>query len=254
MLTPRGEALARDLSLAFDSIAAACSRARPAPRNGVLVVAAIPSVATCWLIPRLPRLRDRHPEIPLRIVYAHHGEAIDFSEVDLGFVFSETTPQGDGFTARPFLPGDSVPVCSPSLLGSRSVADIAPDDMLAMGLLHDADDRGWRDWLNKANAAAPAKLGGPIFEDFNLLRIAALSGQGIALCSRAMIQPDLDQRRLIQLSDIAVLEDFGYFLTVSSFGERQSAAADARRIFIAWLAEEQQQDLPSAKGKPAPDP
>lgn len=238
VLTPKGAALARDLSLAFESIDAACNRARPARKGDALVVAAIPSVATCWLIPRLPGLRRRHPDIPLRIVYAHHGEAIDFSEVDLAFVFSEMTPRGDGFTARPFLPGDCVPVCSPSLVSGGGVADLMPADLLKMELLHDTDDSGWREWLIKAEIGPPTRLDGPTFEDFNLLRIAALSGQGVALCSRAMIQPDLDSGRLVQLSEIVVLENFGYFLTISNLAQRRSAIADARKVFLNWLAEE----------------
>ncbi|MCF3973260.1 LysR family transcriptional regulator [Paracoccus salsus] len=243
VLTARGQALARDLTLAFESIDAACSRARPARRPDALVVAAIPSVAICWLIPRLPRLRERHPRIPLRIVYAHHGEAVDFSEVDLAFVFARSTPQGDGFTARPFLPGASVPVCSPALLADRSISELRPTDLPSMELLHDTDDSGWREWLIKAHVRPPASLPGATFEDFNLLRIAALSGQGIALCSRAMIQPDLESGRLVRLSDITVLEDYGYFLTISNLAERRSGIADARTAFLGWLAEEQAASL-----------
>lgn len=238
-LLPRGQALARDLALAFDSIEAACQRARPEPQSDALVVAAIPSVATCWLIPRLPALRARHPNLPLRIVYAHHGEAIDFSEVDLAFVFARATPGGAGFTAQPFLPGASVPVCSPSLLADRSAADIGPDDMVKIGLLHDTDHSGWRDWFARADAALPASLRGATFEDFNLLRIAALSGQGVALCSRAMIQPDLDTGRLVQLSEITVLDDCAYYLAISNLVQRRSAVANARTAFLDWLEKEQ---------------
>lgn len=239
VLTPRGEALARDLSRAFEEIDAACARARPARQLDALVVAAIPSVAICWLIPRLPRLRARHPDIPLRIVYAHHGEAIDFSEVDLAFVFSDRMPAGKGFSARAFLPGDSVPVCSPALLGGRAMRRPEAAELIGLGLLHDTDDSGWREWMRRAGVAPPADLQGAIFEDFNLLRIAALSGQGVALCSRAMIGPDLTEGRLIALSDITVLEDYGYYLTISHLTKRRAAAARAQAAFLSWLADEQ---------------
>lgn len=87
-LLPRGQALAQDLSRAFDAIGAACRRARPAT-DPALVVAAIPSVAVCWLIPRLPRFQAAHPKVQLRVIYAHHGHDIDFHEVDLAFVFAD---------------------------------------------------------------------------------------------------------------------------------------------------------------------
>ncbi|WP_430538096.1 hypothetical protein, partial [Bacillus cereus] len=43
---------------------------------------------------------------------------------------------------------------------------------------------------------------GPVFEDFNLLRAAALEGQGVALCPLAMIAGDLAAGRLVKLSDL----------------------------------------------------
>lgn len=66
---------------------------------------------------------------------------------------------------------------------------------------------GW----DRAGQNVPERLPGAVFEDFNLLRAAALAGQGVALCSLAMIRPDLAEGRLIQLSDISVLESLDYY-------------------------------------------
>ncbi|WP_300042716.1 LysR family transcriptional regulator [uncultured Paracoccus sp.] len=238
-LNVRGMALARDLSAALESIDAACRRAQPRTDDEVLVVAAIPSVAICWLIPRLPAFRARHPKVPLRIIYAHHGEEIDFTEVDLAFVFASAMPVGQGFAARLFLPGDSIPVCSPSLLSAGGPLPHDPAAILQLGLLHDTGKTGWRDWLGKAGMQPQTDLPGAIFEDFNLLRVAALSGQGVALCPRAMIGPDLDQGRLVALSDLAVLQDHAYYLTISNLTPQRGRLARARDLFQAWLAHEQ---------------
>lgn len=233
-LLPRGQALARDLTLAFGGIEAACRRARPSIRDS-LVVAAIPSVAVCWLIPRLPRFRARHPDIQLRIIYAHHGQEIDFGDVDLAFIFSDTPPSGRGFSAEPFLSGTSVPVCSPQLLVGQTGTDITPAWLLRLGLLHDTDLSGWQTWLGRAGFELPARLPGPVFEDFNLLRAAALAGQGVALCSLAMIQPDLAQGRLERLSNISVLEQFDYYLTQSDLTAQDRVRNKARKAFVTWL-------------------
>ncbi|KGJ02070.1 LysR family transcriptional regulator, glycine cleavage system transcriptional activator [Paracoccus halophilus] len=239
VLNQRGEALSRELTLAFDRIDSACDRARPQQRDNTLVIAAIPSVATCWLIPRLPRFREQHPEISLRIVYAHHGDDIDFGDVDLAFVFSKGEPSGQDFTAELFLSGDSVPVCSPLLLVGRRGGGIEPAELLELDLLHDTDDRGWKTWLEKVGHPVPdGKLPGAVFEDFNLLRIGALSGQGIALCSIAMIEPDLVDGRLIKLSEVTVLEEFAYYLVMSRIQARRQSVARKRETFLKWLFEE----------------
>ena len=79
---------------------------------------------------------------------------------------------------------------------------------------------------------------GSIFEDFNLLRAAALAGQGVALCSLAMIQPDLAAGRLVQLSDISVLDEFDYYLIQSNLTPRDSGRRKARQIFLSWIDDE----------------
>ena len=203
-LLAEGEDLARVAALSLDGLAAACARLRPAPKSRALVIAAIPSLALCWLIPRLADFRAAHPEIDIRIVYAFHGQLIDFLEVDLAFVWApgplEARP---GVAAEVFLPGASVPVCGQALSG-QPVGE--------MVLLHDTDETGWRDWFARAGLLPPLRWSGPVFQDFNLLRAAALAGQGAALCPVAMIGDDLASGRLLKLSDVSVAGASGYYL------------------------------------------
>lgn len=232
-ILPHGEVLARSLDLSFSEIAAACQRAGESQGPQTLVIAAIPSVAICWLIPRLKAFRAQHPDIEIRVIYAMHGREVDFRDVHLAFVFADGMPAKPGLTAMPFLPGASVPVCSPALadgLGGQLPSAAA---ILASGLLHDTDATGWQVWLHKAQADVPAQLPGPVFEDFNLLRAAALSGQGIALCPVAMIRDDLDTGRLVQLSSISVLEQFNYYLV--SGNPAEPSIRIAMQAFTDWV-------------------
>ncbi|WP_282026490.1 LysR family transcriptional regulator [Limimaricola cinnabarinus] len=225
-LLPRGEALARDLGLALNGIEVACARAKAPDARPALVIAAIPSVALCWLIPRLNSFRDRHPEIPVRIVYAIHGQTIDFREVDLAFTYAATPPDLIGSRSELFLPGVSVPVCNPAVAAKLHEEEARlPEAILQAGLLHDTDMSGWAGWLARAGLRLDRPLTGPTFEDFNLLRAAALSGQGVALCPAAMISDDLDSDRLVQLSSRSALESYGYYLHVAETGDA------ARRAF-----------------------
>ncbi len=232
-LLPHGEDLARTLGLSLSEIAVACERARESPAPQPLVIAAIPSVAICWLIPRLSAFRARFPDIEIRVIYAMHGRDIDFRDVHLAFVFADSTPTKTGVTARPFLPGASVPVCSPALVAGLGGQVLSGATILAAGLLHDTDATGWQAWLHKAAADVPSQLPGPVFEDFNLLRAAALSGQGIALCPVAMIHDDLSTGRLIQLSSITVLDQFNYYLV--SGNPAEPSIRTAMEAFMDWV-------------------
>ena len=87
-LRPHGEDLGRALALALADIDAACREARRAVGPPALTVAVIPSVAICWLIPRLADFQARSPGTELRMLYAIHGKDSDFRDADVAVVTS----------------------------------------------------------------------------------------------------------------------------------------------------------------------
>lgn len=228
IVLPDGADLATALKRSFDEIEAACRRARHSGVPLPLTVAVIPSVAIYWLIPRLSEFRNLTPRREVRIVYALHGQPIDFRGVDLAVVFAESPPILPGMSITPFLPGWTVPVCAPHIGRPDE-----PATMLEAGLLHDTDATGWRGWFDVAGARDLLVPPGPIFEDFNLLRAAALAGQGVALCPLAIVADDIGEGRLVQLSSIAIRETFGYYLVVAA--EPDPQRAPGLREFRDWL-------------------
>ncbi|MGL4310356.1 MAG: LysR substrate-binding domain-containing protein [Paracoccaceae bacterium] len=211
-LLPHGAELAQSLKRSFEDMETACSRARRERGTGTLVIAAIPSVAVCWLIPRLAGFRAAHPGIALRLVYALHGQDIDFDDVHLAFTYARGPLATTVAQASPFLPGAAVPVCSTTLATRLGSGPPTADRIATLGLLHDTDKSGWRDWFDHAGFDAQMDADAPVFQDFNLLRAAALSGQGVALCPLAMIGDDLAAGRLLQLSELSVQHDSAYYI------------------------------------------
>ena len=231
-LLPHGAALAAAVGRALAEIDGACVQARRAGGPPRLTVAVIPSVAVCWLIPRLSAFRARAPEVELRVVYAMPGRVADLREVDVAIVYHRDAPEVPGMAAEPFLPGDSAPVASPAFAAGRRLDTAA--GIVAAGVLHDTDGEGWAAWL-AAEGGGLAVPSGPVFEDFNLLRAAALAGQGVALCPLAIIGDDLATGRLVQLSARTVLGERGYHLLRRSDAGPGPAAPLAG--FCAWLRE-----------------
>ena len=91
-LMPHAAELAAALVRAFGDVDAACRRARRAGGPPILTIAVIPSVAICWLIPRLGHFRAVAPGPGVRVIYALHGQPIDFADVDVAVVFAEAPP------------------------------------------------------------------------------------------------------------------------------------------------------------------
>lgn len=226
--------LSAALQRSFTEIDAACQLAQSQPDARSLVIAAIPSVAICWLIPRLPDFQARYPEIAIRLVYCFHGQEIDFKQVDLAFVFASSPPSKDGHSIQLFQPGTSVPVCSPALYDKLKLDELTRSVVKA-GLLHDASTDGWTEWLGLSELDAMPAVTGPVFEDFNLLRAAALAGQGVALCPVALIGNDLAAGRLVQISDISIHEKFNYYLIHRD--KSKPGVSKARDCFADWVME-----------------
>ena len=231
--TARGEELARALAEAFDIMGAACKRLTQSDAGPALTIAAQPSIATIWLIPRLSRFFQDHPDISVRVIYAFNDQRLDFDDVDIGILWG--VGDWDDCRKTRMLEGATVAVCNPGFL-DRAGPIAQPQSLLGKPLLHDSDRLGWQSWMREAGLKHAGPAPGPIFQDFNLLRAAALAGQGVALCPQSLIQDDLAAGRLVQLFDTAIRQDHAYHILEPADPHHRHAAAIA--TFKAWLLEE----------------
>jgi LysR family transcriptional regulator, glycine cleavage system transcriptional activator len=226
-LLASGAALAPVLTGALSDIQNACRRLREKPSVQRLTIAVIPSIATCWLIPRLSEFRRKHPDIGLRIVYAIHGQLQDFHDADLVITYSAERPKDKNVSL--FMDAASAPVCSTSFAQENGSFENSAT-MARAQFLHDTDFSGWQQWFRRAGSSTPALDHSLVFEDFNLLRAATLAGQGISLCPVKLIADDLKTGRLIQISNVMVSEDSGYYVKAAS-----SPQTEQRKVFGEWL-------------------
>src|SRR3990170_3079127 len=82
-LTHPGMALSMQLTDSFQRWANTIAGLFPHDLSGVLTVSVLPSFAAKWLVPRLGRFRQRHPEIDVRVTAANR--LVDFALEDVDF-------------------------------------------------------------------------------------------------------------------------------------------------------------------------
>lgn len=228
--TPKGQELARSLAEAFDIMGAACRRLAQSEAGPSLTIAALPSIATIWLIPRLSQFITDYPEISIKVIYAFTGHKIDFDECDIAILWGPG--EWEGCRSTRLLDGNTVAVCNPNYLEKEGPFD-QPQVILTKPLLHDTDRLDWQNWMRHAGLKHAGPSPGPIFQDFNLLRAAALAGQGIALCPRALIADDLASGRLVQLFETEIKLDYSY--SIIEPGDGSGRRSDALETFKLWL-------------------
>ncbi|MFT3989641.1 LysR substrate-binding domain-containing protein [Aestuariivirga sp.] len=244
--TAKGQELAQALGEAFGIMGVACRRMAQSDSGPALTIAALPSIATIWLIPRMSRFFAAHPEIAIKVVYAFDRPELNFDDYDLAILWGPPDWQNCKMTR--LLAGDTVAVCSASFLEKEGpFAD--PDILSRKTLLHDTDRTGWQSFMRAIGLKHAGPAAGPIFQDFNLLRAAALAGQGLALCPRALIEDDLASGRLAQPFAASIKPDHAYWLLEPEDGQSRQAAAIA--LLKSWLlsqADSAPPRMPSLQG------
>nr|WP_255783863.1 LysR substrate-binding domain-containing protein [Lysobacter chinensis] len=173
---------------AFGSIAEAVERVRT-PQRRSLTLSATPAVASRWLVPRLPQLREACADLDLRIHVSHEPVALDGVEADAAIRYGHG--RWPGLVAYKLFDNVFAPVCSPRL----DLDD--PHQLPRHTLLHFAPPGSrsapvdWRVWQARARVSGLDAEAGPVFSDETHTISAALAGQGVALMSLALVADEL---------------------------------------------------------------
>jgi LysR family glycine cleavage system transcriptional activator len=226
-----GDGLAR-----IDDGLAAIDRQRRQPRGAAtLTLSVAPGFAGRWLLPRLGRFRDRHPDIEVRIEAEDRLANFAGDGVDLAIRCGRGTYPG---LSSELLTADAVfPVCN-AAVAERGLPLAQPEDLLGHMLLHDTrteQDGGgctWQDWFRSAGLRVQ-RLDGLRFSNAHLAIEAAINGLGIALARATLVHDDLAEGRLVRALRLAMPTPFSYYLV-----RRPKAASSHLDAFVEWLRAE----------------
>ncbi|CAG9173349.1 transcriptional regulator GcvA [Cupriavidus respiraculi] len=202
-------------------------------RGGTLHIASLPTLGAKWLIPRLPQFFQRHPEVTLEFV--PHAQSYDFSEPDLDAAIRFGDGVWPGSLADYMTGREVLPVCRPGLLGAEPGGMAKdPADLLRYPLLHHTTvPEAWSDWLGQLGVSTREAWSGARFDQFSLLTQAAVSGLGIALIPRCLIEEELTTGALVVAHPARVLSRKGYYLCYPE----QKQHLPALQTFRAWVME-----------------
>ena len=194
---------------ALDRIAAGTERLQQRERTGVLTITTSPNFAAKWLVHRLGRFAEAHPNIELRVSAALHH--VDFAREDIDLAIRHSEGPASGLHATRLCTEEVFPVCSPRLLKGRG-APRRPADVAQCTLLHVNDRQDWANWLNAAGIANADAARGPVLNQASMAIDAAIDGQGIALARTALAAWDLLGGRLVRPFEPRLPASFAYWI------------------------------------------
>jgi LysR family transcriptional regulator, glycine cleavage system transcriptional activator len=221
---------------ALDQIALATERLVQRQRCGVLTISVSPDFAAKWLVGRLGRFAEAHPEIDLRVAANDHH--VDFAREDVDLAVRHGDGRWAGLEVKRLCVERLFPVCSPKLMHGRNRIASA-SDLLKFPLLRLDDWTNWGHWFEAAGVIA-APRPGPVFNRASMLIDAAIDGQGIALARTALVAADLMLGRLVRPARVSLPTQNSYWIVspkvaipkVVDFRQwlLTEAAADARQL------------------------
>jgi LysR family glycine cleavage system transcriptional activator len=197
-----------------------------------LQLAAVPTFATRWLIPRLPALKSQHPDLTVHI--ETRTRPFMFADTPFDAALFAGTPEQvanwAGTQASKLIDEDVLPVCGPQWLGAQ--ASLSPEAIASLPLLQQSTRAlAWRQWFDAQGVAAPQALAGARYELFSMTVAAAVCGMGLALVPRLLITQELERGDLVVACERVLPGQRAYYLISPERQDERPALGVLRR----WL-------------------
>lgn len=231
ILTEHGQRLAVHAVEGFNSLARGFDEVRArSPRSRTVTISVLPSFASRWLIPRLSKFHESHPDVTVNIRSSHL--VVDFARDAIDLAMRYGPGQWAGLTSELLAEEELFPVCSPRFRSRNKLS--SPRDLLSVSLLRD-QRMPWTLWFRAAGLSdVEEPQSGAAYSDAGLLLQAAVTDHGVALARSVLASDDLKAGHLDRLFDVSVPANFSYYLV---FPSGQSLRAPAE-IFRRWLLQQ----------------
>jgi len=200
-LTDAGNRLLAAADPAYAAVDLMIGHLRSGALSGVVRVRTLPSFLATWLVPRLPKLMRRFPQLELQLEAEDSARSLREGEFDLAIDLNDGSYPG--FQSTVLLEEEIFPVCSPRLLEGRPPLD-SPDDLCHYPLLHDmtawrgsAPYAEWERYLKAIGAPQVEVRRGYMLNRNHITMQCAIAGMGVAIARRTLITDELDSGRLV---------------------------------------------------------
>lgn len=191
-LSAAGEQYLSRVSGALTAIAAASGDLKQGTANS-LYVHSSPSIATLWLMPRLPAFAQALPEISLNLSAAHTHSDFALGQADLDIRYG--VPRWPDLVVEPLFEERILPLTSPAFLRAHRLKRI--EQLFDVPLIQsNINVVQWADWFGAHADRRPPERFALRFDRAQMAMDAAILGLGVALESATLAARHLAEGRL----------------------------------------------------------
>lgn len=248
-LTEVGKEYLKAIQQILADVESATQKCRSQDRP-VLTIDVLPTLGSCWLMPRLTRFNEQHPEVDIRIVSSIEPVNMHSKDIDLAIrvgrlpgrhydarsprVDLEMTTEWRGVEAYPLFGDVMVPVISPEL-AKRHGPIVQAKDLLELRLINNTSRKNaWQDWFAFQGVQYEETAPRLDYGHFFMALQAAREGRGVALIPSVIFNCLREAGELICPLDTRVSSAAEYYLLTKSTNETSPPVAAMK----SWLLEE----------------
>ena len=233
-LTNEGKRIFLALQFSLDYLNTEIKAIQNQALAGSLTIYARPSVAQCWLVPKLSSFTECYPFIQLSILTGNENVNFQRTGIDLAIYFdNQPSFQLD---YQYLMDEHIIPVCSPEYADNFNLINNL-DNLKHCTLLHDcqawSNGTGtdeWNSWAIHFNAHIDSSVG-ISFDRSDLALIAAKNHLGITMGRKRLVEKEIERGELVlPFPEMYLRCDQHYY--VASLKDRKWPKIDA---FIDWL-------------------
>ncbi|MCH4562132.1 LysR substrate-binding domain-containing protein [Halomonas sp. EGI 63088] len=232
-LTEAGQALFASVQEGFATIDRTIDRLQHRHRHPHVNILTDFSFAAYWLMPRLPRFREQHPHIDVRIV-TNQG-VLDWrtQEVDIAILFCDERTLAGGVPQ--LFREEVLPVCSPGFLQQHGpIENLETLSEAPLLTLTAEQGQSWLDWpsyFEQRAGISYLESSELTFNNYTLLIQAAIAGQGIGMGWLGLVDDMLESGMLVGLHELGLRSSRGYGL----IDARPDSPGEAKRALQEWV-------------------
>lgn len=240
-LTDDGERIFKVMQHTMDTLSEAVQERSDSQIEGQLCFYARPSVAQCWLVPRLADFTARYPGIQLDVRVGN--EPIDYRTRRIDLVLCYSNGEHPGLESIRLMPERIAPVCSPHYAQAHGLMG-RPERLAQCTVLHDVAawdnisfDAEWRLWLDAVGDSSPLPDRFMTFDRSDLSTLAAINHAGVAIGREQLVRKRVQDGELVlPFGGFRQAVNYGYYLVHPA----HQTLPKRLKALIDWLVEQAQ--------------
>ncbi len=227
-LTAAGELFSKTVDSTLKVLWDGRERIEPYRNMDSVLLVCPPDFASGWILPRLPKLKESHPELELWLITQEALKDIDGIDVDL--IITNASLESAKLAATKLMDDTAIAVCGSKIAKQLSTLPF-PEVLTAAPLIMDEHRLEWTPWLADYPMLSGAINRAITLDDSRLQLAAAEWELGIAMVSQLAAQTPLKSALVVHLSQIPSFDLPSWWLMKS----KSSVRTPAVELVFDWL-------------------